>query len=133
MFSCLRSRISCSVLAILYSSDLAQKLGLKYEFALLVLLARFEGLIVFPTYSLLALLAEYVADDVTTGCHVSFAWFALGDVYDAIKEVGFPMLAAEVPAYNVVVVGEVCLAVLAAIDPVRIEVDVVCQPHLDCE
>jgi hypothetical protein len=80
----------------MYSSDLAQQFGLKYELALLVLLARFESLVVFPAYGFFALLAEDVADNVPTGCHISLAWLALGDIHNAIKEVGFAVLATEV-------------------------------------
>jgi hypothetical protein len=37
------------------------------------------------------------------------------------------------PAYDIVVVGEMCFTGLAAVDPVRTKIDVVCQPHLYCE
>jgi hypothetical protein len=78
------------------SSDLAQELGLENEFTLLVLLTRLECLVVLPAHGLLALLAVDIAHDVATRCHIPLTCFPLGDVDDAIEEVGFAMLAAEV-------------------------------------
>ena len=75
---------------------------------------------------------------MATSGHVALVRVRLGDVDDAIKQVGFAVLAAEVlgpvsavrmsgkrsrrthPAEDVIMVGEVCLAVLAAIDARRV-------------
>jgi len=35
------------------------------------------------------------------------------------------------PADDIVMVGEVCLAVLAAVDLARVEVDIVCETHFE--
>jgi len=113
------------------SSNLAQKLGLEDVLALLILLACLERLIVLPTHRLLALLAIYVPYDVPARRHVALSWLTLCGVDNAVEEVGFAVLAAEVTADYVVMVGEVGLAVLAAIDFVGVKVDVVCQPHGD--
>jgi hypothetical protein len=78
------------------SGNLTQQLCFENKLALFVLLARLKGLIILPSHCLFALFAKDVADDMSTGCHVSLARFPLGDVYDAIEEVGFAMLAAEV-------------------------------------
>lgn len=73
---------------------------------------------------------------MSPSCHVALAWLALNDVDDGAEEVRFAVQAAEVlqslglaqrvqilvdskrsyRANDVVVVGEVCLAVLAAVD-----------------
>jgi hypothetical protein len=42
------------------------------------------------------LLAIDIADNVAPGGHVAFTRFALGDIYDVVKEVSFAVLAAEV-------------------------------------
>jgi len=113
--------------------NLTQQLSLEYELSLFVLLTRLESFVILPANRLFTLLAVYIANDVAARCHVSLARVAFSNVNDAVEEVGFAVLAAEVPAYDIVVVGKVGLAGLAAIDPVRIEVDIVCQPHLDCK
>jgi len=100
----------------LFSSDDTEQFGLKNELALLVFLTRLEGLIVLPAHRLFALLAEDVSYHMSTCCHIAFTGLARGYVHDAVKKICFAMLATEVPAYDVVVVGKVGLAVLAAID-----------------
>lgn len=73
-----------------------------------------------------------IAYDVATGGHVALVWLRLGDVDNAIEQVRFAMLAAEVlgcvslclgwmrlstdSAEDVIVVREMGLAVLAAVD-----------------
>jgi len=108
---------------------LAQKLCLENEFALLILLTRLECLVILPSDCLFALLAVYVSHDVSTGCHVPFACFPLSDVDDAIEKVGFAMLATEIPADDIIVIGKMRLAVFAAVDLVGVQVDVVCKAH----
>lgn len=78
------------------SGDGAQQLCLQNELALLVLFARLVSLVVLPADCLLALPAVDVADYVATGRHVALVGIRLGDVDDAVKEVGFAVLAAEV-------------------------------------
>lgn len=78
------------------SVDLSEQLGLQDELALLVLFRVFIGLVILPTNSLLAMSAADVAHDMTAGSHVPLGSFALGDIYDAVEEVGFAMLAAKV-------------------------------------
>ena len=74
----------------------AEQLRLEDELALLVLLARLVRLVVFPADRLLALPAVDVTHDVAARRHVAFAGIGLGDVDDAVEEVCFSMLAAEV-------------------------------------
>lgn len=123
-------------------SHLAEQLCLQYEFALLVLLARLICLVVLPANRLLALLAEYIAYDVSPRCHVAFSSISRSDVHHIVKQVRLAMLTSEVlqnqrisiiitlvalsscrgereksyPADDVVMVREVCFAVLASID-----------------
>lgn len=73
-----------------------QQLGLEYELALLVLLARLVRLVVLPPHRLLALPAHDVPDDVPARRHVAFCGVGLRDVHDGVEEVGFAVLAAEV-------------------------------------
>lgn len=70
-----------------------------------------------------------VAHNVTASGHIALAGVGLGDVDYAVKEIRFAMLAAEVPAENIIVVREMCLAVLAAVDARGVQVDVVGQTH----
>jgi len=111
------------------SSNLTQKLCLENEFALLVLLAGLESFVVLPSYRLLALFAVYISHDVAACRHVAFSWVTLGDVNDAVEKVCFAVLASEVPTDDIIMIGEVGFAILAAIDLVGVQVDVVCQPH----
>lgn len=139
----LRSRVPSS-------GDGAQKLFLQDELALLVLFTGFIRLIVFPADSLLALAAVDVAYYVTSRGHIALVGVRLGDVDDGIEEVRLAVLTAEVlmtvsdmatcgssicahPAEYVVMVGEMRLAVLAAVDARRgrVEVDVVREAHSD--
>lgn len=88
----------------------------------------------------------YVANNVASGGHVAFVRFRFGDVYDLVKEVRLSVLSAEVlkesvwprhtsapagtyPAEYVIVIGEMRLAVPAAVDAPSIEVDIVCETH----
>lgn len=63
---------------------------------------------------------------MAASCHVSFARFALGDINDRIEEVSLAMLAPKVPADDIIVIREMRLAVLTAVDTVRVEINVVC-------
>lgn len=78
----------------------AEKLLLKNELALLVFLAALVGLVVLPSYRLLALAASDVAYDMSPGGHVTFDGLGLGDVDDVVEKVGFAVLAAETLADN---------------------------------
>jgi len=68
----------------------------------------------------MTLLALDVAHHMTPRRHVPIAGFAFDDVDDGIEEVGFAVLAAEVTADNVVMVGEVSFAFAAAVDALRV-------------
>lgn len=57
--------------------------------------------------------------------HVSFGGFASGYVDDVIEEVGFAVLASEIPTDNILMVAQMSLAVLAPIDLVAVQVDIV--------
>lgn len=111
------------------SIHLTQQLLLQNEFPLFILLGTLIRAVVLPSYNLFALSAEDVAHDVSAGRHVAFAGFAGLDVYYAVEEVGFAVLAAEVPTDDLVVVGEVGFAVFAAVDAFGGEVDVVGEAH----
>lgn len=76
--------------------DVAEQLRLEDELALLVLLGALVGLVVLPADRLLALAADDVADDVTTGRHVALVGFAGVHVDHGVEEKGLTMLAAEV-------------------------------------
>lgn len=75
---------------------LHQELTLENILPLLVLLARFKGLIVLPADVATALPAHDVAHNVLAGGHAAFAGVALGDVDDGVEEEGFAVLSAEV-------------------------------------
>lgn len=80
--------------------DLTQQLLLQDIFPFLVLFGALVRAVVLPADNLFALTTADVADDVTAGGHVAFAGFALLDVDDAVEEVGFAVLAAEVLDYE---------------------------------
>ena len=123
---------------LLQSGDIAQELLLEDELPLLVPLRALIGLVVLPPDHLAALFARYVPHNVPTRGHVAVARVAGGDVDDRVEEVGFAVLAAEVlsgmsvrkgngwglghtyPTYDGVVVCEMGLAVLAAVDLARV-------------
>jgi len=109
--------------------DLAQQLGLQDVLSLLVLLRSLVSLIVLPPNGSLALLAHNVPHNVSTCCHVALAWLLLLDIDDGVEQICFAMLTAEVPTYDVVVVGEVCFTLRATINPVGVEIDIVRQAH----
>jgi hypothetical protein len=74
----------------------AEQLCLEDEFALFVLLTGFIGLVILPAYCLFALPAVNVAYDVSASRHVALVRIGLGDVDDAVKQVCFAVLAAEI-------------------------------------
>jgi len=131
------------------SGDGTEKFLLQDELALFVFLAGLVCLVILPANRLLALAAVYVAHYVATGGHVALIRVRLGDVDDTVEQVGFAVLATEVlghvsavrmsgrrsrrthPAEDVIMVGEVCFAILAAIDARRVEIDVVRETHGD--
>ena len=78
------------------SGHSAEQLSLEDEFALLVLFRCFVRFVVLPTDCLFALAALNITYNVSTCRHVALAGLALCDVDDAVEEVGFAMLAAEV-------------------------------------
>lgn len=123
-----------------------EQLGFQNELALLILLARLKGLVILPADRLFALFAEYIPHHMPTCRHIAFPGLARRYIHDTVEEVRFAMLATEIlrtnqyvgsspgaeqtyPTYDIVMVGEVCLAVLAAIDLARLQVDVVSQAH----
>jgi len=67
----------------------------------------------------------YVADDVSASRHVSFGGFAGCYVDDVVEEVGFAVLTAEIPTNNILMVAQMSLAVLATIDLMAVQVDIV--------
>lgn len=76
--------------------DITQQFRLKNELPLLILLTRLKRLIVLPPHRLIALPARNIPHDVPAGCHVAFRGIAGCDVYDAVEEVSFAVLAPEV-------------------------------------
>lgn len=74
----------------------AEQLRFQDELAFLVLLAGLVSFIILPAYGLLALSTVDVAYDVATGGHVALVRLRLGDVDNAIKQICFTMLTAEV-------------------------------------
>jgi hypothetical protein len=74
----------------------AEQLCLQDEFALLVLLAGLVRFVILPAHCFLALSTVDIAYDVATGGHVALVWLGLGNVDNAVEEVGFAVLAAEV-------------------------------------
>jgi hypothetical protein len=67
------------------SGHIAQKLCLENEFAFLVLLRAFIGLVVLPAHSLLALPAHDVADDMSSRRDITFVGLSGLDVLDAVE------------------------------------------------
>lgn len=57
-----------------------EQLRLEDEFALLVLFAALEGLVILPSNRLLALPTTDVANDVSTGRHIAFVGLAVDNV-----------------------------------------------------
>lgn len=78
------------------SADDAQQFLLEDELALFVFFAGLVCLVVFPPYRFLALSASDVAHDVSSGGHATLDGVRLRDIHDAVEEVGFAMLAAEI-------------------------------------
>lgn len=111
------------------SIHITKQLLLQNIFSLFVLLRALVSAVVFPAHDLFALTTADVADDVSACGHVAFGGFALEGVYDGVEEVGFAVLAAEIPTYDFIVVGEVSLAVFAAVDAFGVEVDIVGEAH----
>jgi hypothetical protein len=134
------------------SSNIAQELLLKDELSLLVLFRAFVCLVVLPPDHFFALPTSNVPHGVSAGGHIAVARLRGLGVHHAVEEEGFAMLAAEVlPPYrvsawsqwtrgrncdvtytadNLIVVGQVGLAVLAAVNALGVEVDVVGEAHL---
>jgi len=86
------------------------------ELAFLVPLALVEGDEVFPAKDGSAGDAEDVADGVQTRRHHPVVLATNIHVHDPVEEVGLAVLAPERPCDDVGVVGEVGVAVLAAVD-----------------
>lgn len=78
------------------SIHLTQQFLFQNVFSLFVFFRRFICSIVLPPDNLFALSTVNVAYHVSACRHVTFSRFALLDVYDAVEEIGFPVLAAEV-------------------------------------
>lgn len=83
---------------------------------------------------------------MAAGCHVALVWLGFGNVDDLVEKICFAMLTAEIlralsvglsalplgvtnPAEDVVMIGEMRLARLAAVYAASIEVYVVCKSH----
>jgi hypothetical protein len=133
------------------SCYIAEQLSLQDVLSFLIFLARLKCLIVLPAYGLIALSARNIPHDVPACRHVPLAGIARCDVDNVVEEVRFAMLAPEIlihyvsnessflylvegrgfasvlaySADDVFMVREVRLAVLAAIDFVAIEIDIV--------
>jgi len=106
-------------------SNITKQLRLKNELPLLIFLTTLKRLIVFPSHGITTLPALYVADDVSASRHVSLGGFAGCYVDDVVEEVGFAVLTAEIPTNNILMVAQVSLAVLATIDLMAVQVDIV--------
>jgi len=61
--------------------------------------------------------------------HVPLAGLACCDIHNVVEEVCFAMLAAEISTYDVLMVREMRLAVLASVDLVAVQVDIVGKTH----
>jgi len=112
--------------------NVAQQFCFQDEFALLVFLASLVGFVVLPSHSLLALSTGDVADDVLACCHGAFACLAGNIVHDVVEKIGFPMLTTEISTYDVLVICQMGLAVLATVNLVTVEIHVVCKTHVVC-
>lgn len=112
------------------SIHLTQQFLFQNVFSLFVFFRRLICSIVLPPDNLFALSTVNVAYHVSACRHVTFSRFALLDVYDAVEEIGFPVLAAEVARYDFIVVCEVGFAVFAAVDSFGGQVDVVGEAHV---
>lgn len=131
-----------------------KQLLLENKFPLLILLAGLIRLVVFPPHRLPALSAGNISYHVSAGGHTSFGGFGLVDIDHRVEEVCFSVLAAEIldvyyirpvdemtsicwvaayPADDVIVVGQMGFALLAAEDLVRVEVYVVGETHRGME
>lgn len=73
-----------------------KQLRFQYELSLLVLLARFVGLVVLPTYGFVTLLTQDISHDMSTSSHISLHGLGLFYVDDSGEEEGFAVLASEV-------------------------------------
>lgn len=112
----------------------AEQLGFKDELALLVLLRVLIRFVIFPANRLLALLAADVSYDMSARGHVPVTSFACNDIDHTVEEESLAMLASEVlymavsicnvryvhrvthPAYDLVMIRQMRLAGLAAVD-----------------
>lgn len=126
---------------------------LEDELPLLVLLRALVGLVILPPDHLFTLPASNVSHGVSAGSHVAVAGLRSLGVDHAVEEEGLAMLATEVlrsnsvsvwlqwtwrarvfsvtyTADDLVVIGQVSLAVLAAVDALGVQVDVIGEAHL---
>lgn len=123
---------SASLLLLLSSPllvHLAEQLGLQNELVLLVLLRRLIGLVVLPADNFAATTTGDVAHHVAARRHIAFGRCARFDVDNRVEQVRFSMLTPEVSANNIIVVGKVRLADLAAVDTRAAKVCVVRETH----
>lgn len=74
----------------------AEQFLLQNELTLLVLLTVLEGLVVFPPDRFLALSAGDISYNVPPRCHAAFGRFCQRDIDHVLKQIGFPMLSAEI-------------------------------------
>jgi hypothetical protein len=87
------SRLSKSIT---FLGDIAQKLSFQNELALFVLLGALISLVVFPAHCFLALPTRDITHNMFACCHGSLIWLSSDEVHDAVEEVGFAVLAAEI-------------------------------------
>lgn len=66
---------------------------------------------------------------MSPGSHATLHGFGLGGVHHVVEQIRFAMLAPEIPADNVIVIGKMCFALLASEDLVGCEIDVIFEPH----
>lgn len=78
------------------SIHIAEQLGFQDVLALLVFLRVLVCLVVFPTNSLLALLATDISNNMSACCHIPVPCLARHDVDYVVEEKRFAMLASEI-------------------------------------
>ena len=109
--------------------DNTEQFAFEYVFSLLVLLTGLVCLVILPAHTLVALFAMDIPHHVSPCGHVPLSCFTSPCIDYLVEEVGFTMLAAEVARNDIVMGGEMCLAVLTAEDLGCIQVDIVGETH----
>lgn len=91
-----------------------------YVLALLVLLARFERVFVFPAQGGLTAFTIYIGDCMQSGQQNPFFCRATTNVYNRIEKVCSSLTALKRLGYKFIVICQVCSAVNARICPVAV-------------